>query len=79
LVVKLPRLSGTREQRWAHLLCGPVDVSELEAARGGVAPGGTAERVERLEREVAELRLMVQKLCAELGVSPAVPDAPAAP
>ena len=70
LVVKLPRLAGTREQRWAHLLCGPVDLSELEAGRSGAVPGGTAERVERLEREVAELRLVVHKLCAELGVSP---------
>jgi len=71
LVVKLPRLAGTREQRWAHLLCGPVDISELEAGRGASAPGGTAERVDRLEREVAELRLLVSRLCAELGVSPA--------
>ncbi len=69
LVVKLPRLAGTREQRWAHLLCGPVDMSELEAGRNA-GSGATAERVERLEREVAELRLIVQKLCAELGVSP---------
>ncbi|MEO8836275.1 MAG: YceH family protein, partial [Caldimonas sp.] len=27
LVVKLPRAAGAREQRWAHLLSGPVDVS----------------------------------------------------
>jgi uncharacterized protein YceH (UPF0502 family) len=74
LVVKLPRLAGTREQRWAHLLCGPVDVSELEAGRGASASGGTAERVDRLEREVAELRLLVSRLCAELGVSPAISD-----
>jgi uncharacterized protein YceH (UPF0502 family) len=26
LVVKLPRAPGAREQRWAHLLCGPVDM-----------------------------------------------------
>jgi uncharacterized protein len=69
LVVKLPRLAGTREQRWAHLLCGPVDISELEAGRGGHASGGTAERVERLEQEVAALRLLVSRLCAELGVN----------
>ena len=71
LVVKLPRLAGTREQRWAHLLCGPVDISEIEAGRTAQAPGGTAERVERLEQEVAALRQMVNQLCAELGIDPA--------
>ncbi len=70
LVVKLPRLSGTREQRWAHLLCGPVDVNELESVRALHTPGGLAERVERLEQELVQLRQVVQKLCAELGVSP---------
>lgn len=70
LVVKLPRLAGTREQRWAHLLCGPVDLSELDCGRGAQASGGTAERMERLEQEVAALRLTVNRLCAELGVSP---------
>ena len=73
-MAKLPRLAGTREQRWAHLLCGPVDLSELEAARSGHA-GGNAERIDRLEQEVAQLRQVVQRLCAELGVSS---DAPAA-
>jgi uncharacterized protein YceH (UPF0502 family) len=78
LVVKLPRLAGTREQRWAHLLCGPVDLSELDAARSGHAGGsasGNAERIDRLEQEVAQLRQVVQKLCAELGVSPDTPAA----
>ena len=78
LVVKLPRLAGTREQRWAHLLCGPVDLSELDATRSGHAggsAGGNAERIDRLEQEVAQLRQVVQKLCAELGVSPDTPAA----
>jgi uncharacterized protein YceH (UPF0502 family) len=78
LVVKLPRLAGTREQRWAHLLCGPVDLSELDAARSGHSggsAGGNAERIDRLEQEVAQLRQVVHKLCAELGVSPDTPAA----
>jgi hypothetical protein len=41
----------------------------LEAARSGHA-SGNAERIDRLEQEVAQLRLVVNKLCAELGVSP---------
>ena len=70
LVVKLARLPGTREPRWAHLLCGPVDEAALEAGRH--ATGAASERLERLEQEVATLRAIVQRLCAELGVSPEV-------
>ena len=77
LVVKLPRMTGAREQRWAHLMCGAVDLSELEAARSGHA-SGNAERIDRLEQEVAQLRQVVNKLCAELGVSPDATDTPAA-
>jgi uncharacterized protein YceH (UPF0502 family) len=68
LVIKLARAHGAREQRWAHLLCGAVDPNQ------GVEPvsassGNNAERIARLEAEVAQLRETVQKLCAELGVS----------
>ena len=73
LVVKLPRASGAREQRWAHLLCGPVDASVLSTSSrsaDGPSASNTAERIERLEAEVASLRMTVQKLCAELGVAP---------
>jgi len=72
LVVKLARAPGAREQRWAHLLCGPVDASTTGVASGarhaeGSSGGQTLERIERLEAEVALLRATVQKLCAELG------------
>ena len=77
LVVKLPRLPGTREQRWAHLLCGEVDVSTLDAGRSISGGVGATERIEKLEQEVRDLRAIVQKLCAELGVSPDAPDSPA--
>ncbi len=75
LVVKLARASGAREQRWAHLLCGPVDATQtgvVHAARAsdGSVAGNALERIERLEAEVAQLRETVQKLCTELGVSP---------
>ena len=70
LVLKLARGPGTREQRWAHLLCGPVDATQTGASRSldGTSVGVALERIERLEEEVAELRATVQKLCAELGV-----------
>lgn len=75
LVVKLARASGAREQRWAHLLCGPVDATQTGVesslrSTDGAATSHTAARIERLEAEVAQLRETVQKLCTELGVSP---------
>ena len=72
LVVKLTKASGAREQRWAHLLCGPVDEATLAQGSGTRAVEGAAmERMARLEAEVAELRATVNQLCAELGISPA--------
>lgn len=71
LVVKLDRAPGAREQRWAHLLCGPVDPSQIGTTRSSEnLPGNAAVRLDQLEAEVALLRETVQKLCAELGVSP---------
>ncbi len=77
LVIKLPRAPGAREQRWVHLLCGPVDLAQLAhlaladgAAGHSGSPAELAQRVGLLENEVAQLRETVQKLCSELGVSP---------
>jgi uncharacterized protein YceH (UPF0502 family) len=75
LVVKLNRAPGAREQRWAHLLCGPVDESNL--VTGTVLRSvdfSTQDRIDRLESEVATLRATVNKLCAELGIDPATPE-----
>ncbi len=57
LVQLVPRGPGQREDRYVHLLSGPVDVSAV-AARQPAAPAssGLEARVEALEAEVAELR-----------------------
>ncbi len=62
MVVRLPRRSGQREDRYMHLLCGPVD---LEAEPAPAPPASTsspdspapdlAARLEALEQRVAEL------------------------
>ncbi|GKT24097.1 YceH family protein [Acidovorax sp. SUPP3334] len=85
LVMQLPRAPGAREQRWAHLLCGPVDASQYaagaamaSAAADGPAAQGLASRVAALEAEVAGLRATVQRLCQELGLPPE-PTAPVSP
>ena len=68
LTVKLPKAPGAREHRWAHLLCGPVEVAATGVANTGGA--SALERIAALEAEVLELRATLQKLCAELGLSP---------
>jgi uncharacterized protein YceH (UPF0502 family) len=70
LVVRLPRASGQREDRYMHLLAGPVDAEAYAApAQAAPAPSRTdlAERVERLEAEVEALRAELAALRHALG------------
>ena len=66
LVVQLPRGAGQREDRFAHLLCGPVDadviVARMPSAAGESPAAGLAARVAALEAEVAELREQLGRL-----------------
>ena len=66
LVVRLPRQSGQKEARFTHLLSGPVDVEALaveeEAGRSTSRGPRQSDRVEKLEGEVAELRVAIQGL-----------------
>jgi uncharacterized protein len=75
LVQKLPRAPGAREQRWSHLLCGPIDLdllaTENEAADLAQSEGSVIhQRISHLEQEVALLRDTVKDLLRELGMSP---------
>jgi hypothetical protein len=69
LVVKLPRAPGTREQRWAHLLCGPVDLSALPATETAGGDSTLAARVTTLEATVATLQAQLADLRGQLGLS----------
>ncbi|MGZ9014569.1 MAG: YceH family protein [Burkholderiales bacterium] len=75
LVAELPRQPGARENRWMHLLSGPPDVQEGApvATPSGVDLGMTElaalkANVARLENEVSELKSLVAKMCADLGI-----------
>jgi len=71
LVVKLAKAPGAREQRWAHLLCGPVDETALiSGTQARDSDPSTLARIEQLEAEVSQLKAIVQQLCTELGLSP---------
>jgi uncharacterized protein YceH (UPF0502 family) len=80
LVVKLARLPGARESRWAHLLSGTP--AEEVAGPGASADGAYAAHdvslgevaalkanVARLEAEVASLKALLGRVCSELGIS----------
>jgi len=65
LVVRLERLPGRREHRYAHLLCGAEAVQAAAAAPAATV--ATAEgRLAAVEGEVAELRDAVEALRGEL-------------
>ena len=83
--VLLPRAPGAREPRWAHLLCGEVQMTaaaSLPTAGGGASdadPISVGELValkaelSRQGAELAELRALVLRMAGELGITPEPP------
>ena len=73
LVVCIGRGQGQREDRYMHLLCGPVDAEAFAAAAAASATSTSAsradlnERIERLESDVDALRSELAELRARLG------------
>lgn len=79
LVMKLARLPGAREQRWAHLLGdAPMQDAPEPIAPDAISAGAAdltldevatlKARVTRLEQELAATRAALQRVCAELGM-----------
>lgn len=68
LARKLPRQPGSREPRWIQLLCGEPE-PETPGEADWVAPpqgrGALELRVERLEKDVAELRALLARFCGQ--------------
>lgn len=62
LVQEIGRGPGQREDRYVHLLCGPVDVAALSAASGPVVVAADAE----LEARIAALEDQVRQLTERL-------------
>lgn len=57
LVTRLPRQPGTKESRYAHLMCGEVTQEAVEVKEpAALRVEAEDERIERLEAEVAALR-----------------------
>ncbi|MBK9026567.1 MAG: YceH family protein [Propionivibrio sp.] len=65
LVTRLPKQPGSREHRWAHLLCGPPSLPDHQTIGNDSGVNNTAEleeRVSRLEIEVGELRNLIGRI-----------------
>lgn len=69
LVVELPRQPSARENRWAHLLSGPIapELLQASASRPSEPRSGLEARVQQLENEVAELKAALAALQTALG------------
>jgi hypothetical protein len=69
LVKMLPRQPGTKEVRYAHLLCGDVEPPRVEPSLGIAAPSSEkdGDRLARLEDQIASLQKEVADLKNELG------------
>lgn len=65
LVLRLPRQPGSREHRYAHLLCGAPPLTATRAEDETLELDQSAT----LRREIAELRALVEHLYAELGIT----------
>lgn len=63
MVARLPRVPGTKESRYMHLLGG--DEVPDAASPAPAAAGSRGDRVAQLEQEVAQLREQVASLSAE--------------
>lgn len=69
LAIKLPRQPGFKEFRYAHLLAGPIDLTQFETAQDVVfSPSrepSTGEKLSRLQEEVQSLRQELDQLRQE--------------
>jgi uncharacterized protein YceH (UPF0502 family) len=70
LAAMMPRQPGTKESRYAHLLCGPVDSislpDEASVAEPAASNSAQEERIAQLEAAVEELRQQVAALGEKL-------------
>ncbi|RZL00245.1 MAG: DUF480 domain-containing protein [Rubrivivax sp.] len=81
MVVKLPRAAGARESRWAHLLCGELNLPVQGMAAGQGEDAVLAEELLALKArqadmvaELAQLRALVLRMAEELGMKPQSPQ-----
>jgi uncharacterized protein len=76
LVVELPRLAGSRENRWAHLLGGTPEIAAAPAAPRTQAEAPADEiaalkaNIARIEAEMEAMKALLTRIRSELGIKP---------
>jgi uncharacterized protein YceH (UPF0502 family) len=65
LVLRLERLPGQKDARYAHLLSGKVDLSEVSHARDTRSTVGQSDRMANLEQEVERISSELESLRQE--------------
>jgi uncharacterized protein YceH (UPF0502 family) len=69
MLCRLNRAPGAREQRWAHLLCGPVEQQDFSAGPSdGASATPASGELQALKDRVNALEGGLAALCAQLGV-----------
>ena len=85
--VLLARAPGAREPRWAHLLCGEVQMTAAASLPSGASDADAVSvgelvalksELKRQGEELAALRTLVERLAGELGIALQPPADPAA-
>ncbi len=72
--LKLARVPGEREARWAHLLCGePVLPAVTSLPRAANQAATDADELGELRAELRQLRALVHRIAAALDVDPDPP------
>lgn len=64
LIERIPRASGQREDRYVHLLCGPIDHSTLPVAKATTSTSSNAleDRIAQLEERLTLVERQLQLL-----------------
>lgn len=64
LIERIPRASGQREDRYVHLLCGPIDHSTLPVAKATASTSSNAleDRIAQLEERLTIVERQLQLL-----------------
>ena len=71
LVVHIPKPAGSREDRYTHLLCGEIDLEELNLNSKPAAPKAlhNTDELEDLKNRIEQLETQVEKLMLMLNAA----------